>query len=882
MFRRGRGRLDEEVASHIAEETADNIARGMDPTAARLAALRTFGNVEAAKETVRERNPWYWLDTLSQDLWFAFRLIARQPWLSATIIATLTTGIAINVTVFSLVNGYLLRPWVRNEPETLVRVFPRFSGDYQLRYSDGGMSQPDYTRLRDSAESLSALSAYRLLNVTLSGPESGSIRAALVSCNVAAVIRPEPPLRGRYLALDECARASTARVAVLSEAAWRTRFSGEADVVGRTIHLNRLPFTVVGVAPSLILPGAGSESPDIWVPYTMLGQLRQSDEYFADPRAQWLIVTGRRKPDRSPRQVEEELRAIARSADADVPGRQMSLIVTDGALINDPHIRQWVPVMFAVTFGTTTVLLLLACVNVTTLLLSRSAARQREIAVRLSLGAGRARLLRQLLTEGLVLSSLSAAASLLIVQHGPQVLWTSIMSTAAPFDLAPDGRVLGYCLAVAVAAGVIAGLSPALDSLRPQVSESLKGSSGTATTGRRRSRLRGVLVAVQVALSLLLLVQVVLFTNAQQRHFSYDPGFDTRQVLNVTFASVLAGFAPPVSFYEELESRLEGVPGVLQTSLASIAPWAGRNSTTVREVDGTPVPMTGDFRDDPARRVVMPEYFTTLDIGLVRGRVFTRDELSSTSPVVPVVISEAMARRYWPGQDPVGHQFRLGDRRKDTPRSPIAHEVTGICRDVQSVSFMQDDGPFYYRPLDLQQMRPAYMLVRVSGDAETPAAAIRQIVHDLDPQMALTVVTLASIVEREGEQMRPVMMYGSAAGLLALLLALTGVYAVVSFSVSQRVREIGIRTALGAQRSHVIALIVRSGATPVIGGLVVGIGLALVLSAVTESVLPGVNPRDPFTLIVVSMLLLLAAVGAIWIPARRAAALDPLVSLRYE
>ena len=872
MFWRRRKRLDEEVESHLALETADNVARGMDAAAARSAAMRSFGNVEAAKERARELDPLYWVDTLSQDIRFAVRLIARNRWLSVTIVATLTVGIAINVSVFSLLNGFLLRPWVRSEPETFVSLIPRYSGKYDLRYSDyASMSQPDYARYRDSAKSLAALAAYRLMGLTLGGEESGSIRGGLVSCNVFDVIRPGPPLLGRFLTPDECSRARPTAVAVLTESVWRVRFNADTNVVGRIIHLNRIPFTVVGVASSLALPGPGNDC-DVWVPYTMLGDLRPSDEYFADPRARWLIVAGRRRPDHSLRQVEQELRLLARQADDDVPGRQTSLIVTDGSLINDPEMRAMAPVIFAVTLGTTTVLLLLACVNVTTLLLSRSAARQREIAVRLSLGAGRFRLLRQLLTEGMVLSGLSAVLSYLIAQRGPAALWYSVVSFPAPFDLKPDWRVLLYCLAVAVTTGVIAGLSPALESLRPQLSESLKGSSGAVTSGRRRSRLRSVLVAVQIALSLLLLVQVTLFTKAQRRFFSYDPGFETKHVLNITFASVQSGFKPPASFYQEVESRMNAVPGVVRTSFASLAPWSGLNPTAVREIDGQPIPDTRDFRRDPARRVVSPEYFTTLDIALTRGRAFTREDLLSTRQVIPAVISEAMARRYWPGQDPVSHHFRIS----------AVHEVVGVCRDVQSVRFMQDDGPFYYWPLDPLRSTPAYMLVRVSGDTQAAAVAVREIVRQVDPQMAVTVVTLASLVERQGEQLKPVMIHGAVAGILALLLALTGVYAVVSFSISQRIREIGIRMALGAQRHDVVSLVLRSGAAPVIAGLATGIGLALALSAVMESILFGVSPRDPLTIAIVSLLLFVAALGAIWIPARRAAALDPLSSLRYE
>ena len=659
-----------------------------------------------------------------------------------TIVATLTVGIALNVSVFSILNSALLRPWIRIEPETFVSIIPQYSGQYSLRHSEyASMSQPDYAAYRDSATSLTALGAYRLANLTLSGPQSGRIRAGLVSCNLFDVTRPGPPLVGRYLNPDECTTAGSAAVAVLSESAWRARFNGDIDVIGRTVHLNRIPFTVVGVAPSLSLPAPESDC-EVWTPYTMLGTFRSSDDYFADPRARWLTVVGRRRADHSLQQVDQELRILARRADETVPGRQTSLIVTDGSLVNDPEMRARAPVIFAMTLGSTALLLLLACVNVTTLLLCRSAARQREIAVRLSLGAGRSRLVRQLLTEGLVLSGLSAAFSLLLAQRGPAALWYSLVSFPAPFDLTPDWRVLLYCLAVAVTTGVFAGLSPAVESLRPRLSESLKGSSGAVTSGPRRSRLRTAMVAVQIALSLLLLVQAALFTRAQRRFLSHDPGFETKQVLNITLASVLSGFRPPESFYGELESRVRGVSGVVHTSFASIAPWSGRNPTAMRDVDGKPVPKTGNSDLDPARRVVSPEYFATLDIPLTRGRTFTREELSATT-VVPAVISEAMARRYWAGQDPLGHRF---DR----------HEVVGVSRDTQSVAYLRDDGPFYYSPLDPRQSTPAYMLVRVSGDTEAAAAALREIVRQLDPEMAATVVTLASVVEREGGRLKPV------------------------------------------------------------------------------------------------------------------------------
>jgi len=873
MFKRRRRRLDEEIDAHLAEETADNIARGMEPGAARYAALRTFGNVEAAKERARELDPIYWLDTWWQDVRLACRQIASNRWISITTVATLTVGIAMNVSVFSLLNALLLRPWVRAQPETFVSVIPRFTGNYRLSLSYyGSVSQPDYARYRDGATSLESLAAYQMLGLTMSEAGSGSVRGALISCNLFSTIRPGPPLLGRYLVADECTTSRAPAVAVLSEAIWRARFDADPQMIGRVVHLNRVPFTVVGVAPdfALSLSKATESAGIVWVPYTALGSLRPADNYFSDPRAQWLTLVGRRKPDASLVQVQQELNLLARRADDEVSGRVTSLIVTDGSLARDPEMRKRAPLIFAALLGTTALLLLLACVNVTTLLLARAAARQREMSVRLSLGAGRFRLLRQLLTESLVLSALASVIAFVVAQRAPATLWHYLMLGPAPFDLTPDWRVVAYCLGVALAAAVVAGLSPAIESLRADIADSLKNSGTVATTGRRRVRLRSALVATQIALSLLLLIEAGLVMRAQQHVFSHDPGFETKQVLNVTLTSVLTGFVPPRSFYEELESRVRSSPGVVQASFASIAPWGGRTSADLSEIDGRPV-AASDPRRDPATRRVSPEYFATLGLSLVRGHVFTREETSETA-VIPTIISETMGRQFWPGEDPIGHRFK----------TRLLYEVTGVARDVQSVAIMQDDGPLFYAPVAMDRTPPPYLLVRVSGDARAAAATLANLVRQVDPQMAASVMTLDSSVEQIGGRLMSITVYGAIAGLLALLLALTGVYAVVAFTVSQRLPEIGIRLALGAQRGDVIAMLLLSGAAPVTGGLIAGLGLALVVTTAIRASVFGVNPRDPATFIVVPLVLLAAAAGAMWIPARRASTLNPVSSLRAQ
>jgi predicted permease len=873
---RGQRHADEfeaEVREHLQLLEERFTVQGMSKAEARVAARRQFGNTTLLRENRRALQTLPRLDGVLQDIRFAVRLMTRHAWGSATILAVLTVGMAMNVSMFTIVNAVLLRPWVKSDPETFLALVPQYSGKYPLRFSDyGSMSLQDYRRYRDSARSLESLAAYRTVTLTLHGDEAGSVRSALVSCDIFDVLRPGRPLLGRYLTSAECSTPMEPAVAVLSESAWRGRFAADPSIVGRVIQLNRQPFTVIGVAPVMALLFTGpAHPPDVWIPYTMLQSVRPRDDYFSDPNARWLVAIGRRHRAYSLAQVRHELTLLARVADEQVPGRTTSLSVTDGSVVQDPEWRPRVPIMMAVTLGSTALLLLLTCVNVTTLLLSRSSAREREIAVRVSLGAGRSRLLRQFVTEGVVLSGLAAVIGFAIAQRAPEALWTSVMSSAPPFDLKPDWPVLMFCIGSALVVGVIAGLSPALESLRADAAESLKSSSGSVTPSRRRSRIREVLVAIQVAASLLIVVEVGLFARAQMQYFSHDPGFETRRVVRVALESVLAGYTPSLSFYQELESRVRLLPGVRQIGFVSPAPWSGRTSTEVAEIDGTPMSPTGDSRRAPAVRAVSSEYFAALDIPPLRGRVFRGDDRPATALPVPAVISEAMAHRYWPNQDPIGRQFR----------TRLVHEVIGVCRDVQSVALMTDDGPFYYVPLGVEQRRPD-LLVRVSADPEAAAVAIRAIVRALDPQMATTVATLRSIIDQQGERLKPVILQGAAAGTLAFLLALVGVYAVVSFSVSQRVREIGIRMALGARPRDVISLVLRSGAVPVIVGIVAGLGLALLVSSGMKAVLLGINPRDPIVLTVVPLSLLAASLVAIWIPARRAAAGDPLSALREE
>lgn len=865
MFWRKRARLGEELEHHVAAETADNVGRGMSPEAARTAALRTVGNVQSAQERARELDPLYWLDTLWQDVRFACRLIGRNRWTSVTIVATLALGIGLNVSVFSLLNGLLLRPWISHEPETVIGVFPRFSGQYQLRFSDGGkISQPDYAFYRDHTKTMRTLAASRFVGGTLSGVEAGTIPIVLVTCNVFAVTGGAPIL-GRHLTEADCAKEHETPVVVLGEAAWRTRFNADPQIVGRTIYLNRIPFAVVGVAQSFVLLSGSPSVGEVYVPYTMLSTLRPEDDFFADRTAHWLTPLGRRKAEYSLEQVQQEMNVLSAQVDRNAPGRTTSLLITDGSMIQNPGIRRLAPLLIGITLGTATLLLVLGCVNVTTLLLARAAARQREIAVRLSMGADRFRLLRQLVTEGLVLSTAAAGFSFLMAQWTPRALWYSLLKIEPLVDLSPDWRVLGYCVGVALAVGVFASLSPAFESLRPELAQTLK-TSGAVTGGQKRSRLRGTLVAVQVALSLLVLMLATFFTQAQRQIVTYHPGFETAQVVGVTLSSVAAGFVPPPSFYAELEARVRAMPGVVGFSYASTAPWAGRSSAAIREIDGRPFPDTRDFRLDPANRRVSPEFFALLGLPMTLGRTLTAADGPEAT-----VISEAMAQRYWPGQNPLGHRFNDG----------YPHEVVGVSRNVHSLSFLRDDGPIYHSP-EKADARHRHVLVRVSGDPQAAAAATRRIVLELDPQMAVTATTLGSLVEEQAERMQPLMLHATLAGTLALVLALSGVYSVVAFSVRQRVRELGIRLALGAQRGDVIWLVVRSGSAPVLAGLVAGLAVAAALFSGLEAILFGLNPRDPLTLAAVALSLFAAALVAIWIPARRASGLDPVSSLRIE
>ncbi|MGH9967132.1 MAG: ADOP family duplicated permease, partial [Pyrinomonadaceae bacterium] len=634
------------------------------------------------------------------------------------------------------------------------------------------------------------------------------------------------------------------------------------------LTLNQHRFTVVGIAAS-DFRGTEMMVPDVIIPLTMQAAVDQNESYLQLRDCSCLKVVGRLKPSASAQQALNEMNLIAAQADQEYLDRKTSVIVTPGAYLNFPEARsKGVPVVVIVLVAVALVLLL-ACANVSNLLLARATARRKEIAVRLALGASRWRLIRQLLTESLLLAVIGGAAGLLLASWLPPILLAAIPETGADVNLSPNLPVFGYAFLISLITGFVFGLAPAFQATRLNLTSALNMQGAAVSPRFSRSRLRSTLVVVQVAASLTLLIGAGLMLRSLRQIQTTDLGFDHRNLIVISADTTSEGYdgQRTAALYRRLDELLTALPGVKSVSLAGAVPFMGGSFTTI-ELQGQ-TKLKGEL---PVNfNSVSPRYFQTLGIPIIRGRQFTEEEAQGSQGVA--VVSKAMAGRCWPGEEPLGKHFKSGSS---------WYEVIGVSRDISSIKLAQADGPFFYQPARPDGHSGLTLILRTDGNREALVRAAVGAVHSLDKNLAVSSKSLEESLQLRLQPARTGAIFSGALSLLALLLATTGIYGVVSYFVTERTREIGIRLALGARTLDVLKLVIRNGMRLALIGVAVGLGGAFALTHFMAGFLFGVTTTDVTTFATVSLFLLVVALTACYIPARRATKVDPLVALRYE
>jgi predicted permease len=811
------------------------------------------------------------------DLRYALRQLRRSPGFTLVAVLSLALGLGINTTIFSVVSGLLLRPLAVAEPGRLAALF---TSDYSGP-AYGASAHADYLDIRERSRSFEQLAAAFFEPVNLAvGDVSDVTLAEVVSGSFFGVVG-RPAVQGRLLGPADD-RAGAPPVVVLSEGLWRRRFGADPQLIGRIVTVGGQPFTVVGVAPEKFHGIMRGLRVDLWLPTAAYPVLRPGTDRLTSRGFRGSRLYGLLRPGVPLAAARAELATIAEGltgaypdAWSDVSGAGRRLTVVDEAGLRvEPQLRGGVLGGAALLLVLAGLVLLIACTNLTSLLLARAAARRREIAVRLSLGAGRGRLVRQLLTESLLLAGAGGVLAMIVALWGAELITRIPIPGPLPFalDFTPDLRVLAFALVVSVATGLLMGLAPALQASRPDLAAALRDDAH----GPVRSRLRGAIVVAQVAMSLVLLVAAGLFVRSLRNAGSIDPGFSTRNALLVTLDLDLVGYEDGRgrAFYRELRERLAALPGVEAVSLTTSVPLAAfggsRRSLAVRGH----APAPGEEMEFHVASVG-PGYFETMGVPLVRGRGFTEQD----RPGAPgaVVVNESFARRFWPGQDPIG--MEVGLMGEDGPWST----VVGLARDGKYVSRGEEPKPFWYIPFEQEYRPAATLIVRTAGDPSALAGAARAAVRAIDA--GVPVAELRTLRESLDGSLLPAKLAGlllGAFGLLGLLLASIGLYGVVAFNVVQRTRELGIRMALGARASDVVALVVGYGARLLLVGLALGLVLALAFARFVRGFLYGLSPSDPVTYAGVALVLAAIALVASWLPARRAARVDPMIALREE
>ena len=812
------------------------------------------------------------METLIKDIRYAIRSLMKRPGSTAIAVVTLALGIGANATIFSVVNGLLLRPLAGVEqPERLVGIY---TSDFSSgRY--GNSSYQDYLDFRQQANAFTDLAAYHSGVLNLVGAEgSERLRGAYVTSNYFDVLGVRARLGRTLTSSDD--QPANANPVVISHALWQRQFGADPGIVGRPVTLNNRAYTVVGVTAESFQGLRMGAEPELLMPLTQ--------ETKAEARGnRGLGITGRLRDDVTIEQAQAQITAIANRLAAAYPETNMGTlaqpdaprpmsVVPEGRI--SPKAQEGVRLVSTLLLVVVGLVLLIACANVANLLLAWASARRREIAIRLALGASRARLVRQLLTESLLLALLGGAAGLCVG------LWTADLipgffppGEMSGIDLSLDWRVLAFTAVVTLVTGVLFGLAPALQSSRPDVVSSLKDEKGRAR-GRMRLGLRNVLVTAQIAISVLLLIGAGLFLRSLRSAVQFDPGFESQHLLLASLNSEGSQMndAQQQSFYQRLIERVSSQPGVRSASLTMVVPIGGGGQRRNILLEGYEPQPNEDTELNT--NVVGLNYFNTLGIPLVQGREFTTDDRTGRPGVV--VVNEELAQRYFPGQSVVGKRLRTDSE------GPYL-QIVGVVRTAKYRDLRETPLPFIYIPL-AQEMQPNMtLLVSTVGDPAPMVPAMRKELQEVDKNVPVYAVkTMTEQIEAALSADRMTAVLLGIFGAAALLLATVGLYGVMSYSVAQRTHEIGIRMALGAQTLDVLRLVVKNGMTLSLIGLAIGLAAAFAFTRIMASFLFEVTPTDAMTYAIVSVGLLGVALLACYIPARRATKVDPLVALRYE
>jgi predicted permease len=864
--------LDRELQFHIEQETLENIEKGMRPEEARAAALRRLGGIAQVQEECRDMRRVQYLEQMGQDLRYAARSLAKAPGFTTVMVLTLALAIGANSAIFSVIEGVLLKPLPYAAPDRLVRLFY-----HNPKYARFPFNHFDLRDIRGMSRTLSGLAGYTRSDVQLSGAgDPIKLSAFRVTAGFFGVLGLHPAAGREFDTKDEI---PDGRAAILSDRVWHKQFGAAPDILGRKILLDARPFTVVGVMPpgtehpgNEYNPVAYGDTVDLWIPFTFEGSIANRGPHYTE-------AIGRMKPGVTAAQAQSEVTALL-----DQLGKtyEASKGWTAVAVPLQQEIVGGNERLLLVLLGAVGLVLLIACVNAANLLLARATARQREIAVRTALGAGRGRLIRQMLTESLLLALAGGALGALLAVGGVRAL-VAILPAGFPraASIALDGGVFAFTLLIAAGAGIVFGLVPAVQAARFDIQRSLREGGRGSTAGGRQTSLRSVLVTGEVALACVLMIGAGLLLRSFLNLLHADPGFRPQHVLTATISLPRENYRdvePVMRFYNGLLERVQTLNGVQFAGAGSDLPWTGWDDNAGGwMIEGG----SESVRDQTHARyhVASADYFRALGIPLLRGRYFARSDTPKTPNVL--IINRALAERYWPGANPVGSRITFDDHPKDADWITIV----GVVGDVKDQPNKAAAEPGFWWPATQMpwSFNRASIVLRATGDPGPLAAQLRSTVRSLDPGLAVADLRLMDEIAGESYSTPrfTVFLVGLFAA-LALALAASGVYGVIAYTVSQRMPEFGMRMALGAGRGDVLRLVLGQGLRLAAIGTAAGLVGGAVLAQVLGSLLYGVKRVDPATFAAVAGVALVVAALACYVPALRATGADPMQSLRSE